>query len=378
MLSCFDLSKDNKNRIEDLIDRERYDSPDEVINAGIEMLYRLDQQVQESGGFFLIGDEPGPSSDQTLNSNTGRSSGEETLDSAVMQRYGRQEGKQEVKIPDIFRAKSLKDESIMKEKLRSSEEPDFRSSYSPNEWVFGQYNRYLPLKASCRAIAHLTIEWGPPLEVERAAESISRDALRLGEYLDRIDEERDLKRDQRLATAFPKPGSGEEKSRQRYANQFVAEVSKSGEYRGMPDSYQLIVPADSSHLWLSETGWTFARLPNPILDSDEVNRGDPERLAQDEKEWLIQHIRERVPREEYAFRMILEALDQEVNTPGDIDAFLRAEVPGVESVSDSYLTSQRSGAISRMADLSLVHRVRMGNRVKYEATEAGRDLFSSM
>jgi hypothetical protein len=42
-----------------------------------------------------------------------------------------------------------------------------------------------------------------------------------------------------------------------------------------------------------------------------------------------------------------------------------------DGVSDSFVTTQRSGLMSRMADLALVTRARDGVRVSYVITESG-------
>jgi len=379
MLAYFDLSKDNKARLDELIDNNRYEDYGDAINAAIEHLYLIDQQIKNSQGLVVVDDSVEPHSDIVPDAVVHRSH--------VQQQAG-------TSIPDTFKMGDLRDGPNPEMMTRPDEIEKSELSYSPDEWIFGQYNRFLPLKASCRALARLSLQGDTPLNVEQVAESISSVATALGDFLSRVDEERDLRRSERLATAFPKHGKGEEKSRKRYADQFVAEVSQSGDYRGMPSAYHLIVPEDNDHFWLSESGWKFAIFANPILDHgyggqlpgrmsrSSQGEGDtdplPSRLSKKERQWLLNHIADNVPRDKYAYQMIVEAIRNGSNTPGAIDTYLANKVPGVDQISGSYLTSQRSGAISRMADLDLVRRVRMGNRVKYELTQVGVQFHDSM
>jgi hypothetical protein len=50
----------------------------------------------------------------------------------------------------------------------------------------------------------------------------------------------------------------------------------------------------------------------------------------------------------------------------------------IEKLSQSFLASQRSGAVSRMSDLNLVSRVRDGIRVSYVLTDEGTAFLDRM
>jgi hypothetical protein len=73
------------------------------------------------------------------------------------------------------------------------------------------------------------------------------------------------------------------------------------------------------------------------------------------------------------WRAILGAVRDGATTPGAIDTVLTSSVAPdrMKDLSRSYLSSQRSGAVSRMADLGLVIRVRDGSRMTHKATAAG-------
>jgi Arc/MetJ-type ribon-helix-helix transcriptional regulator len=384
MLVYADIDPENKRFSDWLVENDHYDNHSDVINAALQHLYELHKRVEENQGLLIV-DESGPDCNSgsrgTAKEKSRQFQESKTSIGSRNATKGAGTGNTDI-IPDVFRLNQLPEDII--ETLppatisNSLEELEGGSrEFSPDEWVFGQYNRFLPLKTSCRAFANIEREGSQLIDVTEVTEVVSRKALELGEYFRAVDERFGLKGQDRVSTAFPKGGSGQEKSRKRFASQFVAEVSQAGKYRCMPRAFRLIEPADGKHFQLNKVGWAFARLENPVLDDPELMRRDPgeiRRLSEEERELLIDHILAFVPREVYAFRVIFQALQQGGDTPNEIDSYLKDTVPGVEEVSASYLTSQRSGAISRMADLGLVRRVRDGNRVRYETTDLSSDV----
>jgi hypothetical protein len=126
-------------------------------------------------------------------------------------------------------------------------------------------------------------------------------------------------------------------------------------------------------LLLTEPGLEFAKLPNPILDEPmNLNGTSRPRFTEEEIQFLLDHIARHVPVEDSAFRTILSALTSGINSPELLDENLTSILPpGKKKVSEAFVTTQRSGAISRMSDLEMVLRRRDGIRVRYEATTRG-------
>jgi hypothetical protein len=116
----------------------------------------------------------------------------------------------------------------------------------------------------------------------------------------------------------------------------------------------------------------FALLRNPILDSDslEVQR----KFYPDEITFLLHHIRSFVHVELFAFQILLRAISEGADSPEALDQALNRLVPGAEekSFKPSFLSTQRSGALSRMVDLGLIIRKRDGVRVSYAVSDQGR------
>ncbi len=271
-----------------------------------------------------------------------------------------------------------------------SESPDRLADISPGSlvsgqrvplerWVLGQQNRLLPAKANSRALIRLYLESGKELPLAKTADRLAREAARLGDYLVALDKRRETSRDDALAIAFPTSGDDSGKSRTRYANQFVAYQNARNEVSGLLADLKLIEVVrhkEEPFLVPTKMAWCLARLPNPVIDTpDEQVAG---KFSQDERILLTAHILQSVPAEVFAYRAVLEAIDKGNNTPEKMDTALKTYVTPdrTEEFSQSFLSSQRSGAVSRMSDLNLVARQREGIRMSYSLTEEGRAFLS--
>jgi hypothetical protein len=241
-----------------------------------------------------------------------------------------------------------------------------------DRWVFGQYNRLLPAKASCRALAHLVCEEPRGVLLEEAAQQIAEKAAVLGELLGRHDLEHKIGRDHKLSTAFP--SVDKEASLQRFATQFVASVNSRGQVSGLLMDLKLVNSNGSGATRLKPTtvGWQFATMPNPVLDG--MQETPIHKFSDDERDFLLKHIARSVPAEDFAYRAVLSAIEDGADSPDAVGLALRRYIPKSDErrMSESFASSQRSGAISRMTDLSLLQRIREGVRVSYVLTDTGR------
>lgn len=247
-----------------------------------------------------------------------------------------------------------------------------------DRWVLGQENRLLPAKVNARALIRLFVESPKGLPIGQTAERIAAEAAVLGDYLSALDEARKVSRDDALATAFPTTAEDAEKGRARYANQFVVYQNGRGELSGLMVDLKLInvILQRKERLILpTRLAWEFARLRNPVLDGQD---GQSEKFSPEERSLLLRHIDSSVPVEAFAYRAILEAVQAGNNSPDTIDAALKTYVTEdrAEKLSQSFLASQRSGAVSRMSDLRLIERQREGVRVSYAVTADGRSFLA--
>jgi hypothetical protein len=246
-----------------------------------------------------------------------------------------------------------------------------------DRWVFGQYARLLPAKATCRALAHIVGDASDAVPLEEAASSIAAAAANLGDYLRELDEQLDLKRDEALSTGFPATGRKGEKGRLRYATQFVGSVDSRGHLSGLVGDLRLVacLRRDPPYIALTDIGWGFAALENPVLDNRRENPS--QKFTAEETSLLLTHIATSVPSERCAYAVILRAVADGFAEPTALDERILEMAPPAPGrpvpVSAGLLATQRSGAISRMADLGLVERLHAGVRVSYVVTDAGRE-----
>jgi len=355
---CVELAERSKDELDELVQQGSYRNYSEAISVAISNQLILQRRAIEAGGVVLDKDTLTARARQT-EATSGPVNSSQKLVGAVPQVFS---------LADAQRCKSepapLPDDVFPK-----------GSKVTPDRWFFGQHNKLLPVKASCRALAVLLAERPLGISVSEAAARIAKEAAALGGYLRQLDSRSGAMREDALATAFPDMSEDSDRSRLRYANQFIASLNAQSQLSGLLVDLKLInqVRGKEPLLLLTEPGFHFAKLQNPILDESVGQNGVPRpRFSDSELEFLTTHIKERVPVENYAFRTILEALTAAHNTPELLDEKLKLLLPtNKRKVSDAFLTTQRSGVIARLSDLDMVTRRRDGVRVRYEVTPRG-------
>jgi hypothetical protein len=261
----------------------------------------------------------------------------------------------------------------------------------PTGWLFGQYNKLLPLKASCRAMLNLLHEYREGVPLREAANRIADAASLLGERLRQMDRASERQREDAFAAAFPSAGPADVGSRIRFANQFVGDFRQSPRssnsiqpprFNSMPGALKLAVctGAKSPVVELTAPGREFASLPNPALDKSGPPIGG--KLSGEEIAFLVGHISAAVPEEASAIYSVLQGVTQGADTPAGIDEFICSkyeltvtDVPqNQKEITRTFLTTQRTGAISRMIDLALLTRIKSGLYVRYTVSDSGKAL----
>ncbi len=367
MIICFQCSPETKKTLDNLLEKGQYRDIGEVITSAVENLNVLQAEIGDQGTLVI---ESGQRDKKKSSAATGQEITQTNHQPIAVNRI--------VAIPDLFTwtGKEKKPELQADLPIFDFDEED---EVPINEWIFGQYNKLLPVKASCRALAHLFDEFPDGVPAVEGAIRIASEAANLGEYLVQHDEQHGLVRDDRLSTAFPRPGNEHEKGRARYANQFVAYVNSSGEVWSLLMALKLINQTDEEkpRLLLTEPGWEFAAISNPVLDFDQAYNS--QRFTEKEKNFLIDQIAKSVPIEDFAYQSILQAIKNGANTPDSLDKALLCYISEeqAQNINMSYVSTQRSGAVSRMTDLGLIKRIRAGIRVKYSISETGIQYLNS-
>jgi len=365
--------------MDNLLGKNHYKDYSELVAVAVENLWLLHREV-EAKGALVIGDGPLPSPPKRPTPQASK-----RRPATAMKRIPPPSGAPSpprpspsplpsvpFSIPDLFLLPGLEDLPVATLEIEP-EKLEKEEIFTLDRWLFGQYNKLLPAKANCRAFARLTAGHPEGKPLEELAPLIVEAAALLGEYLADYDRRYQIGRDEALATAFPRTGPDGEKSRARYTSQFVGNIDSKGHLSGLLWDYRLIgfAPGNGPRLKLTTQGWALACLPNPILDGPPAKATS--KFSPEETAFLLEHIERFVPVEAFAFRTLLQAISEGADTPDRLDEALRPLVTpdSNRSLSASFLTSQRSGALSRMADLGLIVRVRKGVRVVYQITEGG-------
>jgi hypothetical protein len=83
-----------------------------------------------------------------------------------------------------------------------------------------------------------------------------------------------------------------------------------------------------------------------------------------------------VPEQTSAYAAVIDATQSSANNPDAVDKCLRQsfKLPTKQAISQTFLTTQGTGAIARLPDLGLADREKQALRVSYLATQTGRRL----
>lgn len=385
MIVCFQCSPKTKMTLDSLIETGQYKDYTEAISSAVENLSILQKEILKKGALVIGQDGPSASQmpnmpatakDVTLSQQPSSQTfnPEESKKSKTKQHFL----KEGVMIPRLFLLDGIGEAPPP---LAGSPTDVWTTGQEVplDRWIFGQYNKLLPAKVNCRALAHLLVGEPKGIPFEEATSRIAEEAVILGSFLTRHDEQNGIGRDDALSTAFPSIEDNAEKSRLRYANQFVASVNKQGQVSGLLIDLKLInhTGGKKTRLLLTEVGWRFATLRNPIFDS--AQEKPAQKFSAEEITFLLDHISRSVPAEDFAYRAILTAIVDGADTPDKLDTALQKYLSpkAAKNLSKSFLSSQRSGAISRMTDLGLAVRVRDGVRVSYIITDGGKQYAES-
>jgi DNA-binding transcriptional ArsR family regulator len=355
MVICFGCTIQLKEKLDQLLLKGGYEDYAAAISAAVDNLLILEQQVARSGS-VILGEAPPakPSAPASVPPRV-----VDGNDSAPPDSSGAPGAM------EPFEVVSFASSPMLAEMVTV----DSDGVIAPDRWIFGQYNKFLPVKANCRLIAQMLHRSPSGVALQAIAEAVQQHMPQLRQWLSEYDSRHELERETALATAFPTKDS---KSLLRYMNQFVMSVNKGGVVSGLPVVLGFLnrLDAKGTRVSLTQAGLRFALLPSPVLDSP---RQPEQRFSMRETRFLLDHIRAAVPREHAAYTSVLRAIERGASSPEALDAALRPLVNEAgASISDPYLSTQRSGAISRLTELGLVARQREGIRVTYSVTQEGR------
>jgi len=379
MVICFKCTDETKKNLDLLLRTGEYTDYSQIISLAVSSFLAIHDELGDS--HYLViepkQDEASPKDDATERTEW-QSEAEKSVQKISEEKDRRSDFPvrlsqgEELRIPKLF----LNDGLESTEKFPDLPRPHQLDvqNLTIDRWIFGQFNKLLPAKANCRALAHLLLgQSNRSLSLAQASDIIAEQACILGDWLSSFDKKYNLARDDALSTAFPTSSDRKGKGRLRYANQFVGNSTRQGDVHGLLKEFGFILRIDGAKpsITLTDQGWQFAKLPNAVFDLTEPQPAP--KFTSEEQQFLLNHISTFVPKEDFAYFIILSNIKDGSNTPDLLDQSLVIHAPPKEKrkFTDSFLNSQRSGAISRMTDLGLVERARNGIRVSYLLTPSG-------
>ena len=362
MKVVIDIPPDLLGQVREIVSNEDYDSPQEFINVAL--MNQVEMEASDKGTDEIV------SLDEAMNLETaGDQTGEEDVTPPEKTVTQQNRGPLERRDYDVITTVAAADRDQLAD--------------GP---LWGQYNRLFPVKLTLRRLANYLSEdithredqsddpeaghWAAATQFKNDVATVARE---FGDRVGRVDERRSRTRMEKLATGLP-VGDNAKKSKERYKRHFVGTNDQSGAVTGAPPRllFANLPASPSGKIGITEAGLRFANLWNPLLDEGvEADRS----FSEAEIEFYLEHIREKVPDEHHAMQIASQAIVDGINRPDS----LTDRISGLnDEWSSTHADTVRSGLVSRMVELGLVSRERVGQRgIAYNLTASGEAYLNS-
>lgn len=248
--------------------------------------------------------------------------------------------------------------------------------------LWGQYNRVFPAKIVVRRLANMIqeqinggsstgdgIRW---IDLDHFQDDAAQLARNYGLSIKQYDEKKSRGRGEKISSGLP-TGDNPEKSMERFKAHFIGKSDRNNNISGAPPNLLFVDISDEdvSRIGITDAGLTFAELYNPLLD-DGPDADDS--LSAEEREFYMDHVRANLSAEYEAMTETARAISEGNNRPSSLSEHI-AELN--EDWSQSQADTMRSGLVSRMYELGLIDRERVGQRgTAYNLTETGETLLN--
>lgn len=244
--------------------------------------------------------------------------------------------------------------------------------------LWGQYNRIFPVKLVVRRLANEVAQHSEAVsghgsglswvDLGQFRNTTSQVARNFGLNVKDHDKERSRSRGERLAAGLP-TGEDPEKSTDRFETHFVGYSDRNDNLTGAPAHLHFVdvTPEEPSKIGITQAGLQFAQLYNPLLDD---HPGAERALSDDECEFYLEHVREKLPDEYRAIVRSAEAIASDADRPTSLT---KCVGDWEWDWSESQANTVRTGLVSRMHELGLVEREQVGRSgIEYSLTAEGQ------
>lgn len=248
----------------------------------------------------------------------------------------------------------------------------YKTTKEEDFWIWGQINKIFPIKIILRYL----IKAIPKNEEYICLKSFSNDICtitrNLGMFLLQQDQIMDNKRDKKLSIALP-TGQDRAKAFSRFSSLFIGHKRTDNKLSGALLQLKfanIIGEYGNEKIGITSEGFEFAKIVNPIIDKKIFDKT----LSDDEINFYLHHIREKVPGELKLFKSILKYIENGSNKREELNSELKKIVN--DNWSEKLISTQRSGAISRLYELNLITKHKIGKTIKYYTSNNGREFLN--
>ena len=241
-------------------------------------------------------------------------------------------------------------------------------------YLWGQYNRFLPVKVATRIATNLINRGSTDhVSLTELYETCARIGRDLGKDIEKKDHQFKRKRGTILSAGFP-IGRDRNKSTLRFSTQFIGYLTKDKVEGAAPNLKFLELEKDdknSTMAFVTDFGVRFASLTNPVVDRKDYSIA----LSDEEVTFLLDHIRSEVPREAKLIQLVLASIKEGVATPERLNEKVSEFAPHWNK---SEASTMRSGVVSRICELGLLEREKDGVKVTYKLTNLGEEYLKTL
>lgn len=240
---------------------------------------------------------------------------------------------------------------------------------TPNDCLWGQYNRIFPIKITLRTLANL-LKDDATVELHILQSQAVYAAREIGLNLREEDEKNERKYGDMFSSALP-VGRRIARTENRFVNDFVGNYTRAGRIEGAPGALKflnIIEEKDGSRkVGITKAGRDFAALQNPILDDKNYSMT----LSKAESAFYIENVFKNLKREAQVMLSVLNEVNDGRSSPSELNQAMNQFSKGW---SPAMINSIRAGAISRLQELGLIKRNRKGINVRYSLTKFGKEI----
>lgn len=253
-------------------------------------------------------------------------------------------------------------------------EPQPEALNAETLWVL--HNRIFPIKVSLRVLLNI-LESNPAndgyVDLISVQEAAVEEARKVGHILSKMDKSYHRLHGEKLSAGLP--SGTKDPARDRFKLNFVGSINSKNRLGGAPAILHFInITRDQkgqSQIGITKSGFEFATIENPVLDKEDYTRT----LSEEESNFYLKHISEKLPKEYSISVNILKAISDGHNTPNELtDVTLKTK----SDLKKDEAQTIRASLISRLFELGLLTRKRTGLNVTYFLTGKSTDLLKKI